>query len=404
MTQRNKTSTIKMQPLHPQIIQEDDDDDIAVDDDDELFTMLGKDEPQPMCPACRSRKRSACCVIICYTIPLLTIVLVVVYAILVMTGIMSYPHINTPSPHPPICDASVINELSDDLMETSLTSRTFGYFMLAQPDWFDWDAALQKSRRFMESGCGQGSTILEIQARYPYLNTTCFNKKAGYIGQAESKNDLLKAIRHWNITLYCDNVTGLPVLPDIISSWGGVQHEGYTPTFEGDLAFDFIYSRDSLNFGKISHTESHLWIPAMLQVLSADGGTAVVHLLYTIDSLSSGPLQRKRRRMKTRVFAVYNLWYQDTPVTITLSHVNDELLVAVLRRCINDDTATTTTPTNCFGDTHLQIHDYDPTFSTDVPQWNYNHLYWANLRSYLTRWQLDNKGQIPNVHDLILNK
>ena len=147
-----------------------------------------------------------------------------------------------------------------------------------QPHFFSFFSMLDSFQDgvVLEIGCGSGKALLELKAKYPRMQVYGTNLR-GY-GYSQTNGSIES---FWSIALYF----GIPVLCDVHGSPGFpiVQETEkiQSPKFADVLpriGFDFIFSRHSLNEGKLQSFESPLAITQLLPLLK-EGRSAMIHLL-----------------------------------------------------------------------------------------------------------------------------
>ena len=131
-----------------------------------------------------------------------------------------------------------------------------------------------KQGSILEIGCGGGRALIDLKSRYPFIKAYGTNPTSNdeFNRTAEA---FWNVANHFDIPVYCDQ-QGLPSFPVILETHP-IQSTNFTKVFHPE-SFDFIFSRHSLNQGKIAANQSHIFIPRLLPFLKV-GSPAMVHML-----------------------------------------------------------------------------------------------------------------------------
>jgi hypothetical protein len=134
--------------------------------------------------------------------------------------------------------------------------------------------------RLLEQGAGSAHFLLDAQALHPALELYGLNLEGyrfgGQVGEGLAQ--LVSSADHFNVGVMCrENKPILPTIKLTVSiAAGDFSYARYLPK---GILLDMIVSRDALNYGKLKPSESHVWIPKMLQALKP-GGLAVCQTNY----------------------------------------------------------------------------------------------------------------------------
>ena len=128
----------------------------------------------------------------------------------------------------------------------------------------------------LEIGSGSGRALLDLKGLYPNIKAYGTNLRGyGFAQGNGSASALWNVAQYFDIKVNCDR-TGAPNFPVIIETHPIQSHE-FSAIFEPET-FDFIFSRHSLNQGKLAANESHIFIPRLLPFLKV-GSPAMIHML-----------------------------------------------------------------------------------------------------------------------------
>ena len=158
------------------------------------------------------------------------------------------------------------------------TNRGLDDYVNYQPRFLSFDSILESVGfgKVLEVGSGNGKTLLELKARHPHIQAYGTNLIGYGLAQINGSEDSLWSIAgYYNLTVYCD-AQNTPAFPNIIET-AGIQ----SPDFGKEMElgnFDFIFSRHSLNYGKLKPEESFAFIPRLLPLLK-EGSLAMTHIL-----------------------------------------------------------------------------------------------------------------------------
>ena len=151
------------------------------------------------------------------------------------------------------------------------------------PAFIDWQKLLNSvsNGSVLEIGTGAGRALLDLKALYPFANAFGTNHyRDGYSQIEGSIESMWNVSEHFNIPVHC-NHSGSPLFPTLLNL-GKIQHEWLPLPPE---SFDLIFSRHSLNDGKLEPSESHCFVPRLHKLLRP-GGAAILHLLWDTGPVS----------------------------------------------------------------------------------------------------------------------
>lgn len=134
-----------------------------------------------------------------------------------------------------------------------------------------------KGMMILDFGCGSGHAILQIQEKFPDMNTYCVNKGGYGKSQSENSQDLIDAAYYFKIQLNCKMNSDEIILPHIDLTPGLVQDQMLNHNYYDK--FDFIYSMHALNQGKIEITQSHIWLDKLIPLLKQSINTSRMILI-----------------------------------------------------------------------------------------------------------------------------
>ena len=164
-----------------------------------------------------------------------------------------------------------------------ITSRNLADFEDMIPDFVGWKNLLNRVSfgSVLEIGTGAGRALLDLKSIYPFAQVYGTNYKQYGYSQIEGSNESMWNVStYFNVRIHCDQ-SGNPMFPTIIGL-GKIQHE-WLP-FPSEW-FDLIFSRHSLNDGKLEPQESHCFVPRVHKVLKSEG-MALLHLLWDTGPVS----------------------------------------------------------------------------------------------------------------------
>jgi hypothetical protein len=186
----------------------------------------------------------------------------------------------------------ILNSIEDkiDQLRICISRKTVGYspseltmrpledYVRYQAPFFSFFHTLDVAKQgsVLEVGCGSGRALLDLKAEYPSIKAYGTNLKGyGFAQGNGSPAAFWSVANHFDTPVYCDQ-HGSPSFPVILETHP-IQSPKFTTLFQPET-FDFIFSRHSLNQGKLAANESHIFIPRLLPLLKV-GSPAMIHML-----------------------------------------------------------------------------------------------------------------------------
>jgi len=195
----------------------------------------------------------------------------------------------------------------------------------------------------LDFGCGSGHAILQIQERFPEMNTYCVNKGGYGKSQSEKSQDLIDASYYFKIKLPC-TINGDIILPHIILTPGLAQDQSLDLNFHEK--FDFIYSMHALNEGKIEITQSHIWLDKLIPLLkhSMIRGSRMILILNKFDfnfiyasnnNNTTNSIEKKNHKIHTWQYYENKSYIYVTLYTVILKEYNASYFCVSVVKCKN---------------------------------------------------------------------
>jgi len=208
-------------------------------------------------------------------------------------------------------------------------------------DVFDLDSYLSMhhlNASVLDYGCGSGRALLQIQDRFPLATTHCINRYEWGWAQSDSVQDFVDVAHHYKIPLHCNTTHYL--LPELYLT-SGIESDN-NPPFRNGQQFDFIYSMNSLDVGKISMSSSYSWLHKLVPLLKTSINSVMILLLCEIlylDEILALSTQSYRQ-----VTSKINTWEYMNPsdssyvsMTLYIVFIEDEqykpYIAAMVRKC-----------------------------------------------------------------------
>ena len=161
---------------------------------------------------------------------------------------------------------------------SELTMRPLDDYVRYQAPFLSFFHTLDMKRggSVLEIGSGSGRALLDLKGAYPTISVYGTNLRGYGFQQSNGSADALWDVAdYFDIPVNCDQ-NGAPNFPVLLETYP-IQSEEFTTLFEPGT-FDFIFSRHSLNQGKLLTNESHIFIHRLLPFLKVDS-PAMVQML-----------------------------------------------------------------------------------------------------------------------------
>ena len=143
------------------------------------------------------------------------------------------------------------SEVSSEWQPHQYTSRNLADFEDMFPVFVDFTQLVDiaaANGHILEIGCGSGRALLDLKAKHPLASVFGSNYRGYGYGQIDGSEDAMWAVAEaFKIPVRCD-ASGRPLFPTVLGL-PKVQH-AMLPFPSGH--FDLIFSRHSLNEGKVS--------------------------------------------------------------------------------------------------------------------------------------------------------